>query len=118
MDSDNKPLPEWSDIVGGRFKQTVFPVAGDIDESFQDSEKSIDMVLFSTCGSYTKSATLMSRWSGLVQPGGLVCGTQFDKEQYRASHDAAIDVFGEDKIDKSKNSTCWNVKIGERKEED
>ena len=114
LDSDNRPLLDWSKVVGGRFKQTVFPVAGDIDETFQDTEKPIDMVLFSTCGSYTESATLISRWSGLVHSGGMVCGTQFDKEHYRASHDAVIDVFGENRVEKSEITTCWNVKIGSK----
>ena len=111
LDSDNQPLPEWLTAVGNRFKSTVFPVAGDIEETFQDSEKEIDLVLFSTCGQYANMATLISRWSGLVQSGGLVGGTQLDDSDYRASFDAIMDIFGEDRIEKSENSTCWNVKI-------
>ena len=112
LDSDNRPLKEWLDVVGDRFRSTAFPVAGDIEDTFQDTERPIDMILFSTCGGYADMASLISKWAGLVRPGGMVCGTQLDESDYRASSDAIMDIFGEDRVKRSENSTCWNVKIG------
>lgn len=111
VDSDGHPLKEWIEYVGERFKKTVWPVNGDINEGFQGMDRSLDLVVLSTCGVYTEMASLINKWAGLIKPGGIVCGTQYDHHQYPASVEAIIEVFGEERIKSPEESSFWSVQI-------
>ena len=41
----------------------------------------------------------------------MICGTQFDEEDYRASFDAINDLFG-DRVIASAKSSFWSVHTG------
>jgi hypothetical protein len=55
-------------------------------------------------------ASLITKWSGLVRPGGVVCGTQLDKEDYPASTQAIYEVFGEEV--ESEHTSFWFTQPG------
>tara|TARA_R100000458_G_scaffold57413_1_gene63595 strand:+ start:567 stop:1268 length:702 start_codon:yes stop_codon:yes gene_type:complete len=95
VDESGSPSEAWKEYVGERFGKTVWPVKGDTDDLYQSMEKKIDVVLVSDCGVYTKMASTLTRWFGLVSDGGFICGTQYDKGHYPASVRAIEEVFGE-----------------------
>ena len=109
VSDDSRPTKEWLETVGDRTCKTVFPVTGDISDNLQGMDRKLDLIFFSTCGDYAEMASIMSRWSGLVSNGGVVCGPQFDSDQYPATTDAITDVFGADKIKRieSQNPTSF-----------
>ena len=109
--SKGKPEVNWLDTVGKRFGNNVFPVTGDSEDNFQGIDKPFDLVLVSDCGSYADIATKITRWTGLLGEGGVICGTQFDEEDYRASFDAINDLFG-DRVIASAKSSFWSVHTG------
>tara|TARA_R100000655_G_scaffold50642_4_gene88251 strand:+ start:1675 stop:2418 length:744 start_codon:yes stop_codon:yes gene_type:complete len=111
VDSEGHPLKEWVECVGERFQKTIWPVKGDITQSFQGMDRPLDLVVFSTCGIYTEMASLINKWAGLIKPGGIVCGTQYDSEQYAASVEAITEVFGEKRVDSPEKNSFWSVQI-------
>ena len=111
LDSDGVPKKEWVEHVGGRFKKTVWPVNGDMTQSFQGIDRSIDLVVLSTCGVYTEMASLISKWSGLVKAGGVVCGTQYDPDQYAATVEAIVEVFGKRRVKLDYGNSFWSVQV-------
>ena len=106
--SGGKPNSSWVETVGERFGKNVFPVSGDSEDSFQGIDKPFDFILISDCGSYADMATKITRWTGLLEHGGIVCGTQYDEEDYPASHGAIEDLFG-DKVMSSSTTSFWYV---------
>ena len=107
--SKGKPSEDWLDTVGKRFGENIFPVSGDSQDNFQGIDKPFDLVLISECGSYSDMATKITRWSGLLCDGGVICGTQLDEEDYPASFGAITDLFGK-KVMSSAKSSFWSVK--------
>lgn len=99
VDSDGHPLQSWLEYVGERFQETVWPVKGDTVDSFQGIDRELDLVLLSTCGVYSEMASLISRWTGLVRPGGIICGTQLDEGSYPATVQAIYEIFGKDRVE-------------------
>ena len=111
VSESGKADASWKATVGNRFGKTVFPVSGDIGEHIQGIDRRPDLIMLSVCGEYAEIATMINKWSGLVSDGGIVCGPQFDEEDYPATRDAIIDVFGLDKVEASKGSSFWHVNI-------
>jgi len=111
VSENGKADQSWKDTVGEDFGKTIFPVSGDIDEHVQGIDKKPDLIMMSVCGEYAEVATMINRWSGLIMNGGIVCGPQFDKEDYPASTDAIIDIFGKDRVKSSTKSSFWYVDI-------
>lgn len=107
VDKEGHPMPSWLAAAGNRFPSTVVPVIGDIDENYQGMDRPIHVVLLSTCGSYSQMSSLISRWSGMLAPGGLICGTQLDESDYPASSQAIMDTFGPTRINSMKSSFWW-----------
>ena len=101
----------WASQVGGNLGKTIYPVKGDVNENYQGLERLLDMVILSTCGTYQEMATMISRWAGLLRTGGVICGTQFDREHYQASVAAIEEVFDDSRIEKSDNG-FWRVRVG------
>jgi hypothetical protein len=87
--------------------KTVYPVVGDTLDYYQGIERPLDLVLINTCGTYSSMASLLSRWFGLLNPGGVVCGTQHDHENYAASLEAVHEVIGKDKVSCEGSSFWW-----------
>ena len=99
VDSDGHPLQSWLEYVGERFQETVWPVKGDTVDSFQGIDRELDLVLLSTCGVYSEMASLISRWAGLIRPGGVICGTQLDADGYPATVQAIYEIFGKGRVE-------------------
>ena len=110
LGEDGKPLRNWLDVIGDRFAKTVYPVSGAIEENYQGIDRKFDLIMFSCCGDYVSMATLLSKWSGLLGDRGVVCGSQFDEEDYQASVFAIKDVFG-NKVVNDNNTSFWSAKI-------
>ena len=112
INEDGSPKKDWLDVVGERFGQSVFPVSGDTSDNLQGMERQLDMVFFSMCGDYASMGTSMSRWSGLLAKGGVACGPQYDPDQYPATTDAILDVFGAKRIRRGRQlnqTSFWYV---------
>lgn len=107
---DGKPVQDWLDVIGSRFAKTVYPVSGAIEENYQGIDRKFDLIMFSCCGDYVSMATILSKWSGLLGEFGIVCGSQFDEDDYQASVFAIQDVFG-DSVQKDKDTSFWLSKI-------
>jgi len=107
VDSEGHPIESWLEYVGDRFQQTVWPVKGGALDDFQGIDRQLDLVLFSTCGSYLDMATLISRWMGFLRPGGIICGTQLEEGQYTASVNAIYEVLGKENINCLGSSFWW-----------
>tara|TARA_E500000331_G_scaffold339925_1_gene370685 strand:- start:1017 stop:1760 length:744 start_codon:yes stop_codon:yes gene_type:complete len=111
VDGDGHPLKEWMEYVGDRFQKTIWPVKGDITQSFQGIDRPLDIVYLSTCGAYSDMASMISKWSGLIKPGGFICGGQFDTSLYAASVEAIAEVFGLGKVVSSGANGFWMVQV-------
>lgn len=107
VDNEGHPVPSWLAAAGDKFPNTIVPVIGDIDENYQGMDRPIHVVVLSTCGSYPQMSSLISRWSGLLAPGGVVCGTQLDKNDYPASSQAILDTFGPNRVNSLDSSFWW-----------
>jgi len=107
VDSDGNIIKDWLEHVGDRWAKTVFPAVGDTFESFRDFENPFDLVLLNTCGKYSEMASLISRWYGLLNPGGVICGTQHDYENYAASLNAVHEVIGKDRVNSTGSEFWW-----------
>lgn len=112
LDEEGRPLPSWLDSVGNRFQKTIWPVAGDIESNFQGIDKMFDMVLLSTCGTYSDMASMVSKWAGFIKTGGVLCGTQMNQEDYPASFEAINTIFNRDQVI-DKESGFWHVTINQ-----
>jgi len=115
VEDDGTIRPSWKDKTEGRLGKTIFPVKGDTNENYQGMDRPLDVVVLSTCGKYHEMASLISRWAGLVRKGGVLCGTQYDRDQYPASVSAIDEVFGMRKTSKS-DSGLWYVSPGDEGE--
>lgn len=111
VDSDGHPLNEWLELVGDRFQKTIWPVKGDISQSFQGIDRALDIVYLSTCGLYSEMASMISKWAGLIRPGGFICGGQFDEGLYPASVEAITEVFGLEKVEFPGDGGFWMAQI-------
>ena len=111
VDSDGHPLKEWMEYVGDRFQETIWPVKGDIAQSFQGIDRPLDIVYLSTCGVYSDMASMISKWAGLIKPGGFICGGQFDRGLYAASVEAITEVFGLSKVVHAGENGFWMVQM-------
>ena len=111
LDQSGSLKESWASAVGDRLGKTIFPVKGDTTENYQGLEKMLDIVLFSTCGMYHETASLISKWAGLVRSGGIVCGTQWDEDNYPASVSAIKEIFGS-RAAKRSDSGFWYVQSG------
>jgi hypothetical protein len=107
VDKEGHPMPSWLAATGNRFPSSVVPVIGDIDENYQGMDRPIHVVLLSTCGSYSQMASLISRWAGMLAPGGVICGTQLDESDYPASSQAIMDTFGPARVNSLDSSFWW-----------
>ena len=111
VDGDGHPQKEWLEYVGDRFQKTVWPVKGDITQSFQGMDRALDIVYLSTCGVYSDMASMLSKWSGLIKPGGFICGGQFDEGLYAASVEAITEVFGLGRVERKRDDGFWVVRV-------